>query len=122
LFAVPELRVLGVLLLLLVFLLAFVLIGLLYNVYNFFIFNVPLINHFNGMPLNYNFQFGSHMDPRRLSDSSPDPVRSPRLGLLCMLVPLKVRHFLESRFFGYYDGLGLEQCLTAGRPLARRGR
>jgi hypothetical protein len=48
---VPELRVLGVFLFLLVFLLAFVLVGLLYNVHDFFVFNVPLVNRFNGMPL-----------------------------------------------------------------------
>jgi hypothetical protein len=108
LLAVPKLRVLGVLLFLLVSLLALVLIGLLYDVYNLFVFNIPPVNRFNGMPLYYDSQFGSYMGPRRLGDGSPDPVRSPRFGLPCVLVPLKVRYFLESRLFGHYDGLGLE--------------
>jgi hypothetical protein len=60
---VPELRVLGVLLLLLVSLLALVLIGLFYNIHNFFIFNVPSVNRFNGMAPYYDFQFGPHIDP-----------------------------------------------------------
>jgi hypothetical protein len=104
---VPELRVLGVLLFLLVFLLAFVLVGLLYNVHNLFVLNVPLINRFNDMPLYYDFQFGPHIGPRRFNDSSPDPVRSLRLGLSCVLVPLGVRYFLESRLLGHHDGLSL---------------